>query len=132
MHRSHQQQSGRAHAHAVNNQKEKKKSRGSNGSFSEFSALRVGSIVYVLFFFSEHENLVNEMQTTSSKITQYIMDWQLQSNLQMLKINVFDSERLEEKLCEQACQLKEMSLKMENLVLEKTTIENEKANQIKP
>jgi len=76
---------------------------------------------------SEHENLVNEMQTTSSKITQYIMDWQLQSNLQMLKINVFDSERLEEKLCEQACQLKEMSLKMENLVLEKTTIENEKA-----
>ena len=67
------------------------------------------------------------MQTTSSKITQYIMDWQLQSNLQMLKINVFDSERLEEKLCEQACQLKEMSLKMENLVLEKTTIENEKA-----
>ena len=54
------------------------------------------------------------------------MDWQLQSNLQMLKINVFDSERLEEKLCEQACQLKEMSLKMENLVLEKTTVENEK------
>lgn len=76
---------------------------------------------------SEHENLVAEMQVASSKITELIMDWQLQSELQMLKMKVFESEKLEEKLSIQANQLSEMTEKMEELVLEKTTLEKEKA-----
>jgi len=76
---------------------------------------------------SEHENLVAEMQVASSKITELIMDWQLQSELQMLKMKVFESEKLEEKLSIQANKLSEMTEKMEELVLEKTTLEKEKA-----
>merc|ERR1711892_136207 len=76
---------------------------------------------------SEHENLVAEMQAASSKITELIMDWQLQSELQMLKMKVFESEKLEEKLSIQANQLSGMTEKMEELVLEKTTLEKEKA-----
>jgi hypothetical protein len=66
------------------------------------------------------------MQVASSKITELIMDWQLQSELQMLKMKVFESEKLEEKLSIQANQLSEMTEKMEDLVLEKTTLEKEK------
>ena len=58
-----------------------------------------------LLHYSEHENLVAEMQVASSKITELIMDWQLQSELQMLKMKVFESEKLEEKLSVQANQL---------------------------
>ena len=58
-----------------------------------------------LLHYSEHENLVAEMQVASSKITELIMDWQLQSELQMLKMKVFESEKLEEKLNIQANQL---------------------------
>ena len=80
-----------------------------------------------LLLYSEHENLVAEMQVASSKITELIMDWQLQSELQMLKMKVFESEKLEEKLSIQANQLSGMTEKMEELVLEKTTLQKEKA-----
>ena len=58
-----------------------------------------------LLLYSEHENLVAERQVASSKITELIMDWQLQSELQMLKMKVFESEKLEEKLSIQANKL---------------------------
>ena len=72
------------------------------------------------------------MQAASSKITELIMDWQLQSELQMLKMKVFESEKLEEKLSAQANQLAEMTTKMEELALEKSNMEkeNEKVQDI--
>ena len=49
----------------------------------------------------EHGNLMSEMQNTSYKLSKLLGDFQLQSELPILKMKLLESEKLEEKLSTQ-------------------------------